>query len=682
MTDRAKTAGAKGAKATGAKATTARTAGTKAAGAKATGAKAAGAKAAGAKAEGAKAAGPTAPAVKAGRARTAPTRPPKKAQPDPVATEAERQRNTWLLVGTLVLAFLAYAPSLGNGFVDFDDPENVIDNYAIRDLNATNLAHFFSSPLQYMYTPLVYLSYAIDFALGGIDPTAYHVTNLLLHLANTVAVFWFCYTLTRRSFVSHFVTVAFALHPMNVDGVAWISTRSGLLATLFSLLALLAYVRYVSSQRWTHLALASVLFLLATLSKSPAVVLPLVFFLVDYYLRRRPGWRVFIDWRLYVEKIPFFAIALTMGIVALTFRVDTVNPYGYTIADRFFIVCSALVAYVLKLVFPFGLSFAHAYPPRDGGYLPWYLYLSPVVLAVGAWLLLRMPKSRRIVVFGLSFFFITIILSQTVLLIDNFQANRYAYLPYVGLFLILGHFVDRLINGKAVRKRLPRIPTAATAALVAVVLLFTSLAFLRNRVWHDTISIMSNSIENEPDVAFVHNSRGIARYKAGDYAGARVDFERTIALDPSFFLSYYYLGIMKYNSGDYQGALADHDIVVSNYPGFAAGYNERGKTKQQLKDLDGALSDFSNAVALDAYLPDAYYNRGVVELEQGNYRAAFTDFDQAITLSPDLADAYHRRGVARQRLGDPAAACADWDKARSMGSAEASQSFSESCPPR
>jgi hypothetical protein len=330
-------------------------------------------------------------------------------------------------------------------------PGNVIENVWIRDLNATTIGHYFSTPLQYMYTPLVSLSYAFDFQLGGLDPTAYHVTNLLLHLANTAAVFGVFSSLTRRAFVAHFVTVAFAIHPMNVDGVAWISTRSGLLATLFSLLALLAYIRYVDTQRRWYLGAASVSFLFATFSKSPAVVLPLVLFLVDYYRRR-------IEWpprpanlgRLLVEKLPFLAIAITMGIVALNFRIDTVNPYGYTILDRFFIVCAALVAYIGKLLFPFGLSFAHAYPPKNGAFLPWYLYLAPVVLAVGTWLLVRVTRPRRIVVFGLSFFFITIILSQTVLLLDNFQANRYAYLPYLGLFLILGH---RRICSSTARRR-------------------------------------------------------------------------------------------------------------------------------------------------------------------------------------------------------------------------------------
>jgi protein O-mannosyl-transferase len=592
-----------------------------------------------------------------------------KAAPPPLG-----QRDAQLLAGTLMLTLIAYSVSLGNGFVDFDDPENVVENYSIRELSLANLGHYFSSPLQYMYTPLVSISYAIDYQIGELSPAMYHVTNLLLHLGNVVLVFFVFHALTQRTFVAHFMAAAFAIHPMNVDGVAWISTRSGLLATAFSLGSLLAYIHYARSGRWRHLAVSSALFLLATLSKSPAVVLPVVLFLIDYYLRRERRWR------LVLEKLPFFAIAVIMGIVALNVRVDAVNPFGYTLIDRFFIVCSALVSYLASAVFPFGLSFAHAYPPKYGAFLPWYLYLSPLVLALVAWGLLRLPRSRRIVVFGLLFFTVTILLSQTVLLIDNFKANRYAYLPYLGVFLIAAHVADRYLNGPPAR-RIPQLRTGVTIALVAIAVVFSSVTLVRNRSWRDTATIMTDSIENEPGVAFVYNSRGISRYKAGDHAGAQADFDQTLALDPDFVLSFYYMGILKHSSGDYRGALADFDRVIARYPGFAAAYNERGRAKLALNDNIGALDDFSVALALDEYLANAYHYRGVAELASGSPEAALRDQDRAIELDSDHADAYHQRALARSRLGDKTGACADWDRARSLGNPEAATSFTENCPP-
>jgi len=622
---------------------------------------------------------PAAPRRRAGtpQPRSAPARP----RPEAVAPGPDR-RNTWLLLATLGVAFLAYLPALAADFVEFDDFDS---------LNAVTAGHYFTSAPQHVYSPLAYVSLAMDHGIGGADATAYHVVNLLLHLATTAAVFAVFSALTRRPFVAHFVTVAFAVHPVNVDAVAWVSARGGLLAALFSLLTLLAYIRYLDTGRVGYLAGASALFALAALSRPIAVVLPLTLFAVDYY-RRRP-W----SWRRLLEKAPLLAIAVTVGIVALHFGGGPVNPYGYTILDRFFVVCAAVLAYVIEAVFPFGLSFAHAYPPKS---LPWYVYLAPVVLGLIAWLLVRrpglpgrlrlsrpslgrrLPESRRTVVFGLSFFAVTIVAGLVVPLVDNYRANWYAYLPYLGLFLILGHFADRLVNGRAMRQRFARIRVVGPVVLAGLLLLLSTLTFVRARTWHDTIRLATVTIAHEPDVAYVYNARGLARFKAGDDAGARADFDRTVALDPQSYLSYYYLGILKYRAGEYAGALADLDKVVRQFPDFAAAYNERGKAKHRLKDADGALSDLSNAVALDSSLAEAYYNRGVVELDLGESREAFSDFDQAINLFPAYADAFYRRGVARNRLGDPTAACGDWERARTLGSAEAGQEYTRSCPAR
>jgi protein O-mannosyl-transferase len=579
-----------------------------------------------------------------------------------------------ILVGIVAFTFLVYSRTLGNGFIDFDDPENVIDNVSIRQLDLANIGHYFSSTLQFMYTPLVTLSYAVDYRLAGLDPTMYHFTNLVLHLANVVLVFLVIWELTGRAFLSHVVAAAFALHPMNVDGIAWIATRSNLLATLFSLAAMLVYLRYLkrlqaNDQRWWYLAVASGLFVLAALSKSAAVVLPLTLLLVDYY-RGRLGWPAL--WRVLLEKVPFVVIGLVFGIVALTSRIDTVNPHHYTIVDRFFLVCSALVAYLIRLVFPFGLALAHAYPTKNGAFLPWYLYLAPLVLVLIGWALWRLRDSRRLIIFGVGFFVVNVVLSQTVLLIDNYTASRYVYLPYVGLFLILGDLVERGVRLATAHWR-----TTVACVLVVWLGLFTVVTFIRNGVWKNTESVMSDSIAAEPDVAFVYNSRGIFRYKAGNYDAALQDFDKTIAVDPDFILSLYYRGIIRHLRGDDPGSLKDFDTVVARYPTFAAAYDERGKTKVALNDTAGALADFTTAIQYDAYRVFAYNNRGSLEIDLDNPQAALADLDRALSLDPGYADGYFTRGQAKSKLGDAAGACADWHTAQSLGNTRAPQAVAE-----
>jgi tetratricopeptide (TPR) repeat protein len=588
--------------------------------------------------------------------------------------QLESRRALWV-AAIVIVTFLVYARTLGNGFIDFDDPENVIDNFSIRDLTLANVGYYFSSPLQFMYTPVVTLSYAIDYQLWGLDPSGYHATNLVLHLGNVVLVHLVMWELTRRAFVSLAVTLAFAIHPMNVDGVAWIATRSNLLATLFSLGAILVYLRYLRDSRRWHLPVACLLFALATLAKSAAVVLPVTLMLVDYLRGRRylEGRR--IQWGIVLEKVPFLVVALVMGIVALSFRVDTVNPYGYTLIDRVFLICSAILTYLGQLILPVDLAFARAYPVKAGGFLPWYLYLSAVALAVLGWAVWRLRDAGRILVFGVGFFLANVILSQLVLLIDNYAASRYVYLPYVGLFLILAELADRGLM--RVEPHWMRVALASTLGVATV--FFSTATVVRTGSWRDTVTLMTDSIEAEPGVAFVHNSRGIAHYKAGDYPAALADFERTLQIDPTFILSLYYRGVIRHLNGDYAGALADFDVVVATYPGFAAGYDERGRTRMALDDNAGALADFTLAIQLDPYRVYAYHNRGLVRIELGDAAGAVADFDQAVAIDPGFADGYHNRAVAKSRLGDTAGACADWSTAQSLGHPEAARAFAGSC---
>jgi tetratricopeptide (TPR) repeat protein len=580
-------------------------------------------------------------------------RPVRRPPPAPVPVAFPQQyRDALILLGTVLVTAALYANSLGNGFIDFDDPENIVDNYAIRDLSWTNLQHWFSTPLQFMYTPLVNLSYALDYQVGGLDPTVYHVTNLLLHLGNVVLVFLVFRLLTGRSFIAHLVAAGFAVHPVNVDAVSWIATRSSLLSSFFFLGALLLYLVYTRDGasarggRWWWLAAAVPVFALATLSKSPAVVLPLVLLLADYYLRRPPSWR------LLLEKLPFFAISLVIGLVGLHFRSDQTVPYHYSALEKAFLICSSLVAYLVKFVVPYPLAFAYRYPAQ----LPWYLYLAPLLLAGLVWAFYRLARDARAVTFGLAFFAITIVLSQAVLLIDNFRSNRYAYLPYLGLFLIAAVLLERLRGWAAGRVLLVAVPAG-------LALVFGVLTVQRNALWVDTVSILSDSIAHEPDVPFTYTNRGISEYKAGNDAAALADFETTLRLDHESQLAYYYRGLVKFGRQDYRGAIADYDQAIARSNVFSAAYSDRGRAKRELKDYQGALADYNTAISLNGYFADAFFNRGIVRHDLGDDNGAVADYSQTLAYSPDFPEAYNNRGSARLSLGDAAGALSDFDRA-------------------
>lgn len=555
-------------------------------------------------------------------------------------------RDPLILAATLVLALAVYAPTIGNQLIALIDP---------ADPGVS------SDPGKFLTS----LSYAVN---NG-SPAAYHTTNLLLHLANIALVYFTVRALTARTFLAHFCAVAFAIHPLNVDAVASVAARSTLLATLFALGSLLAYARCLSRPRWWLLGVSVLLFGLAALSSWTAIGLPLVLALVDY-LRAR-AWR-----RALLEKLPYVAVSVAAALFLAPDGVSYAGPFA---------VCSALVAYLVKLIVPGNLAMAYAYP----AHLAWYAYLAPVALAA---LIAALYRVGRIGLFGLGFFAVLALPGVVVRLNDSYAANRHAYLAGVGLFLVVGHLLSLALRRPeaiapgdprrarpASQARDVRVPAIATGLLAGVVVVFAILAVLRGVTWHDTVRLTTASIATDPGLGSVYASRGAAEYVARDYPAAQRDFAKSVALDPGYALAYVYIGRMKHINGDFTGAVAEFDKAIELDPGMAVAYADRGRARNAQQDSVGALNDLSWAIGLDDHLAEAYHQRGILEIQVGNDKAAVRDFDQVIALLPNYADAYYYRGVAKSRLNDMGAACADLHKAQGLGQAKASETLSKSC---
>ncbi len=600
--------------------------------------------------------------------------PTKKAQKkDKEITQAEKYRNLWSILAILLLTVLIYSNSLGNDFINFDDPESVTKNPFIRQINIDHLIHYFTNPVQFMYMPMAMISYAVDYQVGELDPFIYHLDNLLWHLGSVVLVFWVFRLLTGKSRIALFVTALFAIHPVNVDSVSWIATRPNLVATFFYLLALLCYSFYIQKNfQLRYLVLTCLAFIFSALSKSSAVVLPLTLFLWDYFYERK--W----DKKLLLEKIPFFVVALFFGILTLTMRTDAARSVQYDLFDRLFIFCYALVDYFVRLLFPLQLSMSYAYPAKDGLFLPPQFYLAPFILGLIVWGLYKLKGSRKILIVGLSFFFLNVLLSQSVLLIDNFMASRYVYLSYLGLFLILADFNERVLNASLSGWQ-SRLKTAWIAALVVFAIGFAVLTYNRNFVWKNTITLFDDVIQKQPTIAWAYGIRGVEKLKY-DLDDARKDLDQSLALDPDYSYSLYYRGVVNYLSDDYPAALVDLDKALVNDPRLWDAWRTRGKVKIALKDHQGALRDLNQALALDKYSVEAYYYRGISKNSLGDYQGAIADFDMAISYAPNYAEAFYMRSLARLNLNDLAGSCADAATGLALGYRPTPDQVNKNCP--
>jgi tetratricopeptide (TPR) repeat protein len=309
------------------------------------------------------------------------------------------------------------------------------------------------------------------------------------------------------------------------------------------------------------------------------------------------------------------------------------------------------------------------------------MYLYPFILALIIFGLYKLNVNRKILIVGLGFFFINIFLSQSVLLIDNFMASRYAYLSYLGLFLILADFNERIWNAQVDETWKPKLRILWISVLAIFLVGFSVLTYSRNFVWKDTISLFDDVVAKQPTQAWVYSNRGIAKYRNANYQDALADFNQSLALEPNFALSLYYRGVISYLYGNDEAALADLDRSITNSSNFFPdAYNERGKVKWMLQDTQGALSDFSTAIQQNDYLVEAHFNRGSLRIALGDYQGAVTDFDRAIFLYPEYGAAYYLRGTAKWHLNDPNGSCADAAQGRSLGYQPPPEQVNSNCP--
>ncbi len=431
-------------------------------------------------------------------------------------------RNALWLVALLLLTGLAHLPGLRNDFVLWDDDTHITQNPVIRALTGENITAMFTQPIAKLYCPLTWLSLALDYQLWGRDPFGYHLTNLLLHLANTLLVFAFVRQLQSLwerpagrdpgHSIPLLTALLFGVHPLRVESVAWATERKDVLFVCFYLLALLVYLR--RDRLW----LCFLLFLAATLSKSAAVTFPVVALLLD----RLPGGAsvpASAAWLRSIPRLlPFFAVSLLIGGVTVWAQSqgtgETVaSADAIPIASRPALVGYCALFYVGKFLWPFHLS--AIYPTFDEmQWSPALSLLGVVAVTTGAWLLRRRAPA---VLAGWLFYLVT--LAPTIGFAPvgiHVVADRYAYLPMLGLAFA---FVVTLGRFRPV--------------LWIAVLALAYLSFLRTAVWRDTETLFLSVLDDNPRSLPAHINLTKWYTDLGEYDRAIEHGRHAVAIAPA-----------------------------------------------------------------------------------------------------------------------------------------------------
>ncbi len=556
----------------------------------------------------------------------------------------KNDRYKYLLAGIVALAtFIVYIASLRNDFVLWDDDWYVYENEHIQSFDLTFLKWAFFDFYSGNWHPLTWISHALDCALWGLNPLGHHLTNNVLHAANTFLVVLLVVKLlqpsstssnssaglNKRALIGAGVTgLLFGLHPLHVESVAWVSERKDLLCALFYLVSVKYYLDYASrtggepvQQKQSlqyfskHYVFSVGFFILALMSKPMAITLPPVLLILDWYPLSRI--QSFKSFRIaFVEKTPFIVLSLISSVLTL-FAQKAGGALGVVVmvfeplSSRSALAAKSLLSYLGKMILPLDLTPLYPYPMNIA---PLSLeYLVPVVLVIATTIFcVALVKKQKLWLAVWGYYIVTLLPVIGLVPVGiQAMADRYTYLPSLGPFLIAGLltvWVSKKVD--AVKKAGLGIKIAGVAGALLIVITMTYLTFEQIGIWRNSITLWSYVIEKEPSATVAYGNRGVTFAAAGELDKALEDYNRAIALDP-------------YDTGI---------------------YFERGQVFARMRQFDKAVADFDKTIMLDQYgaksqVDKKFYflNRGLAYLEMAKPEPAMSDLKQACELGSSRA---------------------------------------------
>jgi len=586
----------------------------------------------------------------------------------------------------MIAGFIAFWQVTQCDFINFDDNDYVTDNRHVEDgLTAEGITWAFTTGHASNWHPLTWISHMVDVELFGLQPGWHHLTNLLFHLASTLLLFLVLHRMTKALWQSAFVAALFALHPLHVESVAWVAERKDVLSTFFWMLTMGVYVSYVARPGLARYLTLLLCFALGLMAKPMLVTLPFVLLLLDYWPLQRleqkkplqeipkplskakkkgknrtplvkapvqntplqPGGHWGLVRPLLVEKIPLLVLAALSSIVTylVQYRAGAVGslealPLSVRMANAFV----SSITYTVKMLWPANLA---VFYPHPASWPLWKVLGSVALLTAITVLAIRGARKRPYAAVGWLWYVGTLVPVIGIVQVGSqAMADRYTYIPLIGLFIIVAWAVPELLDKWSYRRQ-------ALVALSTLCLLCLFLLTWRQvGYWRTSIALYDHTLEVAGASSVIHNNRGLAYIGLADYPRAIADFERAIEIDSRYAGAYNNRGLAYNGLADYARAIADFERAVEIDPGYAGAYNNRGLASIGLADYPRAIGDFNRAIEIDPSYGEAYNNRGVAYGSLGNHTRAIADFNRAIEIDPGYAGAYYNRGVAYSSLGN------------------------------
>ena len=570
----------------------------------------------------------------------------------------------WPMLLIALLTFIVYLSALKNGFTNWDDQVYVTDNPLLRDLSFEGFKKLIFMNLAGNHHPLTMLSLAFNYSIFKLNASSYHIFNVIVHIINCLLVFYFIYIISGRKMEIAFITaLLFGIHPMHVESVAWVAARKDVLYTLFFISGLITYIWYIKQLKIKWLIITGLLFILSLLSKPAAIVFPVVLFLIDYFLKRK------IDKRSIFEKIPLFLISIAFGILTIASQYN-IGAMGeeqvYNLFQKTLFASYSLLVYLAKAIIPVHLSTFYPYP--DTKEIPAFFYIAPfIVLGIIA-AVIYFLRRKRMLIFSLIFFLVNIaMVLQLISFGSAILAERYTYVPYIGLFFVIGNglsFLLRTHEKKFLKWKIPALLLLSSFTIVLVVA-----TYQRNKVWKDSETLWTDVIKKYPDNSIGYYNRGVFFSNGLQYEKAIPDYSKAISIRKNYYEAHYNRAQAYRLTGQNRDAIPDYLKAMEIRPSEIKPYLNSSLAYSNIGEYPRALEESQKAVDIQPDNYETWQYRANAYFYLKDFNLALADYSKTIQLKPDYADAWFNRAVAYGKLGDKKNAMQDLIKAKELGHA-------------
>lgn len=614
----------------------------------------------------------------------------------------------WTVPGVCLLlaamVWVVFGRTLGFGFVDFDDNSYIYENPIVqKGLTFPGILWAFTHVWASNWHPLTWISHMLDCQFYGLNAGGHHLTNVLLHTATVILLFLTLRRMTGCLWRSAFVAAVFAIHPLRVESVAWLAERKDVLSGLFFMLTLGAYVRYARSPRSpARYGLVILMFALGLMCKPMLVTLPFVLMLLDYWplnrLQINPGTepifrlgRRQIPRRLLLEKLPLLGLAVASCAITIFAQTRVITSSGnLSLVMRLENAFISYVAYMDQMFWPSGL--AVLYPLTPGGVRVAEAALALVVLAGISTGVIVLRRRDPYLLTGWLWYLVMLVPVIGILQVGvQARADRYTYLPQIGLYLLLTWAAADL----CARWRYGRAALGGGAAIILVALIFcarTQTIYWRNSatLWTHTLACTSDNfmahyglghalfdqgkveeaiaqyqaaLEINPDYAEACNNLGNALLQEGKVDEAIAHLQRALQINPDYAEACNNLGNALLQQGKVDEAIAQLQRSLQINPDDASAHDILGNALLQKGNANEAIAQYQVALQINPHYAEAHFNLGNAQLRQGNVAEAIREYQKALQIKPDFADAHNNLGTALLQQGNAAEAITEYRKA-------------------